>query len=133
MIIEFQDHILRAMSLKLLFVYNADSGLFNSLSDYVHKVFSPKTYSCNLCKLTYGHIGMKKKWKDLISSLDVEVSFYHKDQFQKKFPGQTESYPCLYKLSGESLNLLLSSDEIAEAKDLDELTEVVRATHSSNI
>jgi len=31
------------MSKQLVFVYNADSGMFNTLTDIAHKVFSPKT------------------------------------------------------------------------------------------
>jgi len=30
---------------ELLFVYNADSGLFNSVADAAHKILAPSTYS----------------------------------------------------------------------------------------
>ena len=36
----------------LLFVYNADSGFFNTLADIGHKLFSPATYPCQLCAIT---------------------------------------------------------------------------------
>ena len=49
----------------LIFVYNANAGLFNMMSDYAHKIISPETYECNLCALTYGNLGMKQKWKSL--------------------------------------------------------------------
>lgn len=38
-----------------LFVYNADSGLFNTATDIAHKILLPETYACNLCALTHGH------------------------------------------------------------------------------
>ena len=38
----------------LLFVYNADSGFFNTLADIGHKLFSPATYPCQLCAITHG-------------------------------------------------------------------------------
>ncbi|MCF7977351.1 hypothetical protein U5801_08255 [Lamprobacter modestohalophilus] len=39
---------------ELIFVYNADTGLFNQLADAAHKAFSADTYACNLCRVTYG-------------------------------------------------------------------------------
>ena len=44
----------RPSRVELLFVYNADTGLFNTVADAAHKILSPSTYSCNLCKVTYG-------------------------------------------------------------------------------
>ncbi len=32
------------MAKSIVFVYNADSGLFNALPDIAHKTFSPATY-----------------------------------------------------------------------------------------
>jgi len=43
----------------IVFVYNADGGLFNTLSNIVHKIFSPETYRCKLCSITYSVLGMK--------------------------------------------------------------------------
>ena len=57
----------------LVFVYNADSGLFNAVSDAAHKIFSPRTYQCNLCALTHSAIGMRREWKQFLDSLDVPL------------------------------------------------------------
>ena len=51
------------MNPTLIFVYNADSGLFNTLTDIAHKTFAPETYSCNLCAITFGTFGMRTEWK----------------------------------------------------------------------
>ena len=53
-------------SSRLLFVYNADSGLFNTLTDIAHKMLSPKTYTCNLCAITHGLFSEKEEWKEFI-------------------------------------------------------------------
>jgi len=45
--------------MQIIFVYNADSSLFANITDFAHKIVSPKTYSCNLCKLSYGKFSMK--------------------------------------------------------------------------
>ncbi len=71
----------------LMFVYNADSGMFNTLSDMAHKVFSPRTYSCNLCALTHSTFSMRDEWKEFIESLGVELEFLHRDEFRKRGDG----------------------------------------------
>lgn len=69
----------------LLFVYNADSGLFNTLADIAHKIFSPKTYACNLCALTHSPIGMRSDWKTFLADLRQPLEFLHRDEFQHQF------------------------------------------------
>jgi len=46
---------------RLIFVYNAESGTMNSAIDFAHKMLSPETYECNLCRITYGNFAMKKE------------------------------------------------------------------------
>ena len=38
-------------------IYNADGGLVNGALDLLHKTFSPATYACRLCDVTYGPLG----------------------------------------------------------------------------
>ena len=66
----------------LLFVYNAKSDIINSTFDFAHKIISPKTYGCNLCKLTHGNFGEKKSWKEFKEQNKNKLEFYHKDEFE---------------------------------------------------
>jgi hypothetical protein len=66
---------------KLLFVYDAGSDLFNSVTDMAHKIFSPGTYECHLCALTFGKFSIKREWKLFVESLPMESGFLHKAQF----------------------------------------------------
>ncbi len=68
------------LDMKLLFVYNADSGLFNLLADAAHRVVHPSTYPCRLCAVTYSFTGMRSEWRDFIQSLDHPVEFLHRDE-----------------------------------------------------
>ncbi len=43
----------------LIFVYNANSDLFSTVTDFAHKILSPSTYQCQLCALTYGNFSKK--------------------------------------------------------------------------
>ena len=65
--------------MKLLFVYNANSGTLNSLFDLGHKLFSPKTYKCNLCALTFNTFTENTLWKTLREQSAIKMEFYHID------------------------------------------------------
>lgn len=70
---------------KLLFVYNANSGLFNTWLDIAHKIVNPETYACDLCVLTHGSFREKQIWKNFRQHFVFPMEFYHKDEFLKKY------------------------------------------------
>ena len=109
----------------LLFVYNADSGVFSELKDYVRKAVLPSTYDCPLCALTYGGTGMKKTWKDFLKTLDLSVEFLHRDEMAKKYPAVGVRLPAVFIKSGKSLNLLINAGDIGLCKDLEELMDLL--------
>ena len=69
----------------LVFVYNAEAGLFNLLGDMAHKIFSPETYQCNLCALTHTSFGMRKSWKRFLLTLDKPPEFLHADELNERY------------------------------------------------
>jgi len=118
------------MNQKIIFVYNADSSPFALLTDYVHKIVSPQTYECNLCALTYGNLGMKKRWKDFVESLKDEVVFLHKDELIKQHPSlASTALPTILcqKDKDKTPSVCVSEKQINAAKSLDELQSLVRA------
>ncbi len=80
---------------RIIFVYNADEGIFNALMDTAHKMFAPSTYECNLCALTHGMTSMKSEWKDYMSKLNYETRFYHRDGFGIEWPHITIELPAV--------------------------------------
>ncbi len=110
----------------LIFVYNANSGIFNALLDSLHKTFSPKTYNCNLCAITYTSFSMKKKWKDFISKLNVPVLFLHRDELEKKYGITAIQLPVLLATRGNHFDVILSSERLNEIKHLEDLIEQVK-------
>lgn len=105
--------------MKLIFVYNADSGLFSSIFDLGHKIINPETYQCNLCSLTYGNFTENKKWKNFRNNSDVEMQFMHRDEFEKEYRIKIE-YPVVLTFIDE-LKIGISKNEINKYKSLDEL------------
>ena len=99
-------------SRRLLFVYNADSGLFNTVADIGHKIFSPDTYSCQLCALTHGYFAVHKEWTGFIKKLGVKCEFLHKDEYIKQFGTRYKDFPIILLLDDSNRNLLMDANEI---------------------
>ena len=110
----------------LLFVYNADTGLFSVVTDYAHKILSPKTYPCNLCAITYGNMGMNKKWKEFIANLTVPIEFLHRDEFLKRFESKETQLPAVFIKRGESISMLIPHSEINECTSVEDLISLVK-------
>jgi hypothetical protein len=109
----------------LLFVYNADTGLFSVVTDYAHKILSPKTYPCNLCAITYGNMGMNKKWKEFIAHLTVPIEFLHRDEFLKHYELEDTQLPAAFIKRGESISRLITHSEINECSSVEDLMNLV--------
>ncbi|UCG69140.1 MAG: hypothetical protein JSV09_15370 [Thermoplasmata archaeon] len=121
------------MKEKLIFVYNADSGLFSSMEDYVHKIIKPQTYQCTLCKITYGNLGMKKKWKEFIESLEIPMEFLHRDEFVKKYPDEERKFPVAYIEVNSKLTRFISQGELNRVENLEELMELVHKKYDEHV
>ncbi len=109
--------------MKLVFVYNADSGFINTLIDIGHKAISPQTYECNLCGLTFGLIGEHKQWKKFREESNTEMEFLHRDEFEQKYSRKFED-PVILKEDND-LSVMISQAELNEIKTLDELSSQV--------
>jgi hypothetical protein len=108
---------------ELIFVYNADSGIWNGTLDVMHKVFSPSTYSCHLCKITYGALSVKSKWANFIKSLPVTTSFYHRDEFISKYNNSAQ-LPAVFLEENGKLEVFIPSEQMVKL-DLTELQKLI--------
>ena len=110
---------------KLVFVYNADSGLINTVKDFWHKALRPSTYQCNLCQTTFGTFGAKKEWKSFISDLGIESEFLHKDEFVEKYDVKDAKHPSAYILKNGNLTVFITQEEMNEVTTITEMEELV--------
>lgn len=107
----------------LLFVYNANGGTLNALLDAGHKLFSPKTYACSLCQLTYGALAERKAWRDFRKSTTLDLTFLHKDEFEEQYQS-AQSYPVV--LSGKDRHeVFVSTKELNSLQTLDQLITLI--------
>ena len=110
---------------KIIFVYNADSGVFNLLSDIAHKIFSPQTYECNLCAITHSNFGMKKEWKEYLDSLDNPLEFLHADEFKDKYDQEQVKLPAIFIEENNSLKQIADAAQINQSQSIEDLKSII--------
>jgi hypothetical protein len=109
----------------LVFVYNADGGLFNTLSDVAHKLLSPETYACNLCALTHTAFGMRREWKEFLVNLDARTEFLHADELQGRYNLTGLALPAILRKRGATLEDFIDAAAINSCRTLDELKRAI--------
>lgn len=115
------------MAEQLIFVYNADSGLFNTLSDIAHKLISPGTYRCDLCSLTHTPFAMRKQWRRFLDTLPTEPLFLHRDEFRGRYPELRVRLPAvLVRLDGGEVSVCLGAEELARCPSVSALQTLIR-------
>lgn len=112
---------------RIIFVYNADSGLFNTLTDIGHKIFSPETYNCPLCDLTHGYFSMRKEWGTFLEELDHDLEFLHRDEFIKNYPDLSHTLlPVIFIQTDHIMTILLDNIALQQCKDIEQLKINIR-------
>jgi hypothetical protein len=109
----------------LVFVYNADSGVFNALTDVAHKIFSPQTYRCNLCALTHSAVGMRKEWRRFLNGLDAPLEFLHADELKARYGVAGVPLPAIFKRDGENIEVLVGADSINACRTMGDLKRLI--------
>lgn len=109
----------------LIFVYNADSGLFNTLSDVAHKIFSPQTYQCNLCAITHSNFGMRREWKEFLSRLKTQCEFLHADEFQTEYSFGNVKLPAVFKKQDNQISIVIDSEAINACRSIGDLKKLI--------
>ena len=111
---------------KLIFVYNADSGKFNALTDSLHKLISPDTYECRLCELTHGFFSEKSDWSKFLKESNFEAEFLHRDEFISEYESFSDYLlPAVFELKNDKLSSIISAESFKEIQDLPALCEKI--------
>lgn len=110
--------------MRLLFVYNAGSGLFDALTGSAHKLLAPHTYECRLCLYTHGTFGALRPWRDYLQGLPHELAFYHRDEFFRAYPEHARTaLPAILAERDGALETVLAAPAIDGAGSLQGLVE----------
>jgi hypothetical protein len=113
---------------RLVFVYNTDGGVLETVRDIWVRVTRPADYECALCLLTYGVRGMDQRWRRFTRSLGLPVAFLHRDQFRAQFatsPLRDVELPAAVVEDRGALVQVVSAERMRAAADLDQLMDAV--------
>lgn len=114
---------------KLIFIYNANSGIKNSILDAAHKALSPHTYQCNLCDLTFDVFNEKKSWKQFREQADRRMEFLHKDEYGKLYAskfGYKFEFPIVLISVNEELQVFITTKELNALENTEALMDLIK-------
>lgn len=118
---------------KLVFIYNADSGLRNVILDSAHKILSPDTYACSLCDITYGAFTENSVWKKFRKETNLDMEFLHKDEFSKAYAskfGHKFTFPIVLAESNSGLEVFIKTEELNDLENSEALITLVQERNS---
>jgi len=111
---------------KLIFVYNADSGYFNVIADIAHKIFSPSTYPCSLCDLTYGVFKINPEWDLFIKNAPIPFEFLHKDEFLANYKALSKmALPTILLDTNGQIVPFITADSLSQVKSVQHLIDLI--------
>lgn len=118
---------------RLLFVYNANSGKMNAVLDSLRKITNPSTYNCNLCAITFGLFNEDDLWKTFRENSPLQLEFYHRDEFKKKFNSKWLSkfeFPIVLSEKNGEFEVFITTEELNGFTTSEALIEAImkRAT-----
>lgn len=116
---------------KLIFVYNADSGVLNFMLDAAHKLFSPATYPCNLCAITYTPANLPR-WRRFVKTLLWPVEFLHRDELVERHGNLDTELPAAFLWEEDELKPWIAAEEMNGFQSLDALMTAV-ATRAKEV
>ncbi|HLM59660.1 MAG TPA: hypothetical protein VK308_02540 [Pyrinomonadaceae bacterium] len=108
----------------LIFVYNADSGVFNLAADVAHKIFSPQTYACNLCAITHSTFKMRDEWRRYLDTLTIPFTFLHADEFKTEYKIEVE-LPAVFITNDAKPEIIIDSAAINQCRSIDDLKRII--------
>jgi len=113
---------------KLIFIYNADSGLRNTIVDSAHKILSPDTYTCSLCDITFGAFTENSVWKKFRKETNLDMQFLHKDEFNKTYAtkfGYKFTFPIVLAESDTVFDVFIKTEELNNLDDSKALIDLI--------
>ncbi len=113
----------------LLIVDNTDSGVLPSLKDFsAGTSTASRAVTRTLSTLTHSPVGMKKEWKRFLKDLEIPSRTLEKSEFTSEFgSGHPQmTFPVVLIQTGTELAVLLSTDELNQCTNLNDLIVFIR-------
>lgn len=112
--------------ISILFVYNLDSGVLQSIHDYsTMKPEATGTGASPLIRLTHSPLGVKKEWKRFLKELRIPSRSLDRNEFCNEFGRRPITFPIVLLKKGTELSILITTDEIKACGELRDLIHLV--------
>ncbi|MCH2228882.1 MAG: hypothetical protein MK105_00960 [Crocinitomicaceae bacterium] len=109
---------------EVLFVYNAEKQVVSAAFGFLHKLFSPDTYPCELCLITHSGFGERKSWAKLKAESGLDLCFMYRSEFELRF-NQNIELPAVFVLIENVPITIMSKSELARLKEPEELIHLL--------
>lgn len=97
---------------RLLFIFDANSGLWDAFVDSAKKVL--RINGCALCQITHGLVTEKSEWRECQDALGVPIEYLHRDEIPGDLRSLVEGQlPCIVAEHDGERTLLLGSGAIS--------------------
>lgn len=96
---------------RLIFIYNANSGLSSAVLDSAKKLF--RLEACGLCTITHGLVKEKQAWKNCQAQFDLPIDYFHKDDYPRELKELVkDKLPCIVAQINPKPIILLNDEQI---------------------
>lgn len=101
---------------RLIFVYDADSGILGATIDGLKKLLFLR--GCALCAITHGVISERSEWSLCKDDLGVPVDYWHRDETRPQLVRlRDERWPCVIaEVAPEEHVVVLRRDVLERCK-----------------
>ncbi|MGD2116357.1 MAG: hypothetical protein PVG07_14980, partial [Acidobacteriota bacterium] len=100
---------------RLIFVFDADSGVLNAFFDSAKKTLN--LGGCALCSITHGLAGERSEWRDCREELGVPVEYVHRDEVGEELRAAADGeLPCVVAEAGGELVRLIDREVLERCK-----------------
>ena len=106
------------MSQRLIFLYDADSGILPALLDAGKRLMNDPA-TCHLYRLTHGLVFEKRAWSDFLSRLPMPFEYAHRE-----YAG-LRSAPAVIREQDGGISVLVSSEELEKTPDVHQLIKKI--------
>ena len=111
---------------KIIFIYNASDNLSSVMFDFIHKIISPNTYQCSLCKITYGNFKKYDEWESYLQSIPYEIEFLYRNNYKDYYKDiEVEEFPIALIQNEDSYQIILLKKDFDSCNDLKELIQII--------
>lgn len=112
----------------ILFVYNLDSAVLQSVHEYTTgKGALAGEEVSPLSRLTHSPLGIKKEWKRFIKDLPMASRSMTRDEFIMEFGNISLSFPVIIYKKGATLSVLIATEEIRACREIGDLIHLVKS------